>query len=70
MWPLVGGNHGEGIFSPDAVEVVGLADGGLEVDVGFVDEFVPVKVLNGGGVFFAHLDELLLQIALDLGDAT
>ena len=70
VWPLIGSNHGEGVFSTNAVEVVGVAYGGLEVNVGLVDQLVPVEVLDGGDVFFAHLDEFLLEVALDLGDAT
>lgn len=68
--PLVGCNHGQGVFVPDGIEVVGLADDGLEIDVGFIDELVPVEVLDGGDVFLAHLDELLLEVALDLADAS
>lgn len=67
--PLVGSNHGEGVFIPDGIKVVGLADHGFEIDVGFVDELVPIEVLDGGDVFLAHLDELLLEVALDLADA-
>lgn len=66
MRPLVGRDHGEDVFSANAVEVVGFADGGFEVDVGFVDELVPIEVLDGGDVFLAHLEELLLEVALDL----
>ncbi len=70
MGPLIGSDHGEGVFAPNTVEVVALADDGFEVDVGFVDELVPVEVLDGGDVFLAHLEELLLEVALDLADAT
>lgn len=67
--PLIGRDHGEGVFSANAIEVVGFANSGFEVDVCFVDELVPVEVLDGGDVFLAHLDKLLLEVALDLADA-
>ena len=67
--PLVGSDHGQGVFASNGIEVVGLADDGFEVDVGFVDELVPVEVLDGGDVFLAHLDKLLLEVAFDLADA-
>ena len=70
MGPLLGGDHGEGVFSANTVEVVDLANNRLEVDIGFVDELVPVEVFDGGDVFLPHLDELLLKVAFDLADAT
>lgn len=54
--PLVGGDHGEKVASTSMVKVVFLADDRFEVDVGFVSEFVPVEVGDGGDVFFADLD--------------
>lgn len=70
MGPLVGCDHGKGVFSTNTIEVVDLSDNRLKVDIGFINELVPVEVLDGGNVFLAHLDELLLEIALDLADAT
>ena len=60
MRPLIRGNHGEGVFIANPVEVVGLSDGGFKVDIGFVNELVPIKMFNGRDVFFAHFNELLL----------
>ena len=68
--PLVGPDHRESVFAPNAVEVVGLADNRLEIDLGFVNELVPVEVLDGGDVLLADFHQLLLEIAFDLADAT
>lgn len=67
--PGFGVDHGEHVSPAGPVEVVGLADDGFEVDVGFVGEFVPVEVVDGGDVLLADFDELLLEVAFDLGDA-
>lgn len=70
MGPLIRRDHGEGVLVANPVEMVGLSDGRLEVNVCFVDKLVPIKMLNSCDVFFAHFDELLLQISFDLADAS
>lgn len=60
MWPLVGRDHGKSIFTTNTVKVIGFANNRFEIDIGFIDELIPVKVLNCGDIFFTHLDKLLL----------
>lgn len=67
--PLLGCNHGEQVAPASVVEIVGLTHHGLEVDIGLVGELVPIEVGDGGHVLLADLDELLLEVTLDLGDA-
>lgn len=69
LGPLVGSDHGEDVLLAHAVEVVGFADGGFELDVGLVDELVPVEVLDGGDVFPAHFLELVAEVFFDLAEA-
>lgn len=69
LTPLIGGNHGEHLASADIVEVIDAADDGLELDFSLVNELVPVEVVDGGEVGLSDFLELLLKVALDLGNA-
>ncbi len=40
----------------------------LEIDISFVDEFVPVEMVDRCEVFLADLSEFLLELPLYLGN--
>ena len=67
--PLVRFDHRESVDSANAVEMVDLPGHWFKINVCFVDQFVPVEVLDGCDVFLPHLDQLLLQVTLDLTNA-
>ena len=66
--PFVRRDHGEEAAAAHFVEVVGLADDWLELDVCLIDELVPIEVVDGFQVNFPDFLEFLLQIPLDLGN--
>ena len=68
--PLFGCDHGEEVVVLHPVEMVGLAGDRFEADAGFVDELVPVEVFDGAEVLLAELEELLVEVAFHLADAT
>ena len=58
------------VFAPHGIEVINLSDNRLKVDLGFVNEFVPVEMLDGRDVLLAHFLELQLQVTFDLTNTT
>ena len=60
MRPLVGGDHGKDVSTTNTVKVIRFADDRFEIYVCFIDELVPVKMLDGGNILLPHLDKLLL----------
>ena len=62
------GDHGKEICTTNPIKMIGFAHNRFEIDVGLIDKLVPVKMLDCGNILFAHLDKLLLKLALDLAD--
>ena len=66
--PLVRGDHGKQFAATDFIEVVDLADDGLEVYIRLVNEFVPVEMIDRGQVGLTNFGEFLLQLSFHLGN--
>ena len=67
--PFGGADHRQELSPAHFVEMIDLADNGFEVNVGLVDQLVPVEMVDGGEVFLADLGELLLELPFHLGNA-
>ena len=52
------------------VEVVELTDDWFEVNICFVEELVPIELVDGFDVLLPHFDELLLEFTLNLTNAS
>jgi hypothetical protein len=69
LGPLIGSDHGKDVFLTDAIEVVSLAHDGFELDIGLINELVPVEVFDGADVLLPHFGEFLMEVTLDLAEA-
>jgi hypothetical protein len=56
-------------FFSTSIEVVALADDGLEAELRLIDKLVPIEGINDLQVALPQFDEFLLELALHLGDA-
>jgi hypothetical protein len=68
-WVVIQRRRSKSSATFSSCQVVKLANDGFETEVGLADDLVPVEGINDAKVFFAQLNELLLQVTLDAGDA-